>query len=223
MEARAYVEELIVHLVAELAGGRTTVQSVFDKVKGAAAALTAAGLLEPGDVDRFHERTLDALEGTGTVKRVSDSVGSSHEMTAVGPPGAGAAAPRRQGTPRLDAVVPIGQAANLADGRTLVLLSLNRWSTGFDLMYALVGPEPPEAASLRDRSPLDWDWSLTDDLGLRYGVHRAGGGGGGAIHWLYAHANPALRPDASSVFVYVARGGIELFSATIRLDGTIPR
>lgn len=227
MDPASYLTRLIDHLVEATRSGRTGVATgdIEGRVESAAAALAAAGLLEPADLSRWQERALDAMEAGGLIQRLDVGFEGHARVVAaravderVPPP------PGQRPLPEIVDVVPVNMQIALPDGTTLVLLSLNRWSTGFDLMYAIVGLErPAEAIRSRHDSPLDWDWSLTDDFGLRYGVHRAGGGGGDGIEWRHAHASPALRPDARALTVHVARHGSELFSATVQLDGTIRR
>lgn len=229
MDAANYLQRLVDHLVEAARSGRAgvAVEDIEGRVESAAAALAAAGLMESADVSGWRERALDAMEEGGLIQRIAveseDHVELVAAATATGP-AAPPPKPQPRPVPRFIGIVSIGQQTTLPDGTTLVLLSLNRWSTGFDLMYAVVGPEMSgEAVRSRHDSPLDWEWSLTDDLGMRYGVHRAGGGGGGAIQWRHAHASPRLHPDASWLSVHVVRDGSELFSATVQLDGTIPR
>lgn len=117
----------------------------------------------------------------------------------------------------LTGVVPIAQSLTMADGRPLMLLSLNRWTNGFDLQYATTGSDH----GLGDDGPLDWDWTLTDDRGMSYSVRRGGGGGGGSIHWMRMQAVPALPDDARSLRVAARATSGGMFSTTIDLEGTV--
>ena len=218
MDAAAYLTQLIAHLVAGMhEGDDTDVSSVLHTVEGAASALAAAGLLDAGGVQRFNERALDALEASGAIQQISFSSSASFSAAALGSQGR-PPRPRPPGdVPALTGVVPIARTVPLADGGELALLSLNRWTTGFDVLFATVGQD----LSLGDDGPLGWDWSLTDDRGMRYAVRRGGGGGGGTIQWQRVHAVPALPAEARHLSLSAIRDGTQLCSVTVDLEGTV--
>ena len=221
MDAAGYLEQLIAHLIAGMRSGDDIDGSgVLHTVEGAATALAAAGLLDAGDVGRSRQHALDALEASGAIEQITFSSSESFSAAALGPDHdrLPAPAPPREDPPALTGVVPIAQRVAMADGGALSLLSINRWTTGFDLFYATAG----RLRGLRDDGPLDWNWALTDDHGMQYAVRRGGGGGGGgAITWMRLHAVPALPADARHLTIAAARVGAPLLTTTADLTATV--
>lgn len=86
MDAAAYLERLISHLIAGMGSGDDTdVSSVLATVEGAAAALAAAQLLPAADVQVFKDRALEALEDSGAIQQISWSSSASFSTAALGP------------------------------------------------------------------------------------------------------------------------------------------
>ena len=180
-------------------------------VEGAAAALAAFGLLPWDDVTAFGEKTDAALERAGLIKRISveSSESAVVRMSGAGAQDRGATHPRRE----LEQVVPVGVETDLPDGGRLVLLSVNRWSVGFDLLLALLD----NPAAHRDVLKADWQWTIVDDAGLRYDCHTSGASGGRDALWLRAHGRPPIRPTAKRLEIQLDRDGVRLLSTSLNL------
>lgn len=94
-------------------------------------------------------------------------------------------------------VVPLVRTFELGSICELVLISLEAWTTWFNLSYALFGAEGAEGLDL-ERTHLT-PWKARDDIGARYeGIGAAGGGD--ANRWSgHIWFHPALQPNAANL------------------------
>jgi hypothetical protein len=95
--------------------------------------------------------------------------------------------------PELVRVVPLAREAVSRRGYRLMLISLEIWSNGVDLRYALLALAPLEAYPLPGATHR---WRLTDDLGTTYELSGATSGAGRAVHLHQLTFQPAPPPDA---------------------------
>jgi Clp amino terminal domain, pathogenicity island component len=110
--------------------------------------------------------------------------------TLVGGPGVFGQQPE---PPELVRVVPLAREAVSRRGYRLMLISLEIWSNGVDLRYALLALAPlehypPPGATHR--------WRLSDDLGTTYELSGATSGAGRTVHLHQLTFLPAPPPDA---------------------------
>ncbi len=159
MNATAYLETLIRHVVSEMEflSESPAARCARERVEAAAAALVAMGLLPSDDVTAFGERVDAAMEASGLIRRISieQSVSASVDAAGRRPADQRAKHARR----RLEGVLPIAVESQLADDGRLVMLSVNRWNVGFDVMFALLD----QAAGVRDALRDEWQWTVHDD------------------------------------------------------------
>jgi hypothetical protein len=96
--------------------------------------------------------------------------------------------------PELVRVVPLAREAVSRRGYRLMLISLEIWSSGVDLRYALLALAPVESDPLP--GPAIYRWRLTDDLGTSYELSGASSGAGRTVHLHQLSFQPAPPPDA---------------------------
>jgi hypothetical protein len=96
--------------------------------------------------------------------------------------------------PELVRVVPLAREAVSRRGYRLMLISLEIWSNGMDLRYALLALAPVESDPLP--GPAIYRWRLTDDLGTSYELSGATSGAGRTVHLHQLTFQPAPPPDA---------------------------
>ena len=96
--------------------------------------------------------------------------------------------------PELVRVVPLAREAVSRRGYRLMLISLEIWSNGVDLRYALLALAPVEGDPLP--GPAVYRWRLTDDLGTTYELSGATSGAGRSVHLHQISFQPAPPPDA---------------------------
>jgi hypothetical protein len=95
--------------------------------------------------------------------------------------------------PELVKVVPLAREAVSRRGYRLMLISLEIWSNGMDLRYALLALAPLEPYPLPGATHR---WRLTDDLGTTYELAGATSGAGRAVHLHQLTFQPTPPPDA---------------------------
>jgi hypothetical protein len=95
--------------------------------------------------------------------------------------------------PELVRVVPLAREAVSRRGYRLMLISLEIWSNGMDLRYALLALAPLETYPLPGATHR---WRLTDDLGTAYELSGATSGAGRSVHLHQLTFQPAPPPDA---------------------------
>ena len=95
--------------------------------------------------------------------------------------------------PELVRVVPLAREAVSRRGYRLMLISLEIWSNGVDLRYALLALAPLEAYPLPGATHR---WRLSDDLGTTYELSGATSGAGRTVHLHQLTFLPAPPPDA---------------------------
>lgn len=100
--------------------------------------------------------------------------------------------------PILDRVIAVGESVKRPSGLTVVLTSVELWSTLITVNTARTLPQksmgprtPPSPAELADA--LD---SLTDDLGHTYGLRSAASGGGTTLDHSSTHFAGPVDPTA---------------------------
>jgi len=96
--------------------------------------------------------------------------------------------------PDLVRVIPLAREAVSRRGYRLVLISLEIWSNGVDLRYALLALVPLRSHPLEDTRHR---WQLTDDLGTDYELVGTTSGAGRTVHLHQLSFQPAPPPDAS--------------------------
>jgi Clp amino terminal domain, pathogenicity island component len=95
--------------------------------------------------------------------------------------------------PELVKVVPLAREAVSRRGYRLMLISLEIWSNGVDLRYALLALAPLEGYPLPGAAHR---WRLSDDLGTSYALSGATSGAGRTVHLHQLSFQPAPPPDA---------------------------
>jgi Clp amino terminal domain, pathogenicity island component len=95
--------------------------------------------------------------------------------------------------PELVKVVPLAREAVSRRGYRLMLISLEIWSNGVDLRYALLALAPLESYPLPGATHR---WRLSDDLGTSYTLSGATSGAGRTVHLHQLSFQPAPPPDA---------------------------
>jgi hypothetical protein len=123
---------------------------------------------------------------------------------------------RQPEPPELVKVVPLAHEVVRRPGWRLLLISLEVWSNGVDLRYALLALAPPETAPLPgavDR------WRLTDDVGTAYELSGTTSGAGRTVHLHQLSFQPAPPPDASVLtLTLTGEDDAEIATAEIPLD-----
>jgi hypothetical protein len=145
------------------------------------------------DLSRVRQQVIQLLSGyaggEGGPERV---VVREPRPSVVGGPGIF----RQQEPPELVRVVPLAREAVSRPGWRLMLISLEIWSSGMDLRYALLALAPPETDPLPGASHR---WRLTDDLGTAYELSGATSGAGRTVHLHQLSFQPAPPEDASTL------------------------
>jgi hypothetical protein len=145
------------------------------------------------DLPRVRQQVIQLLSGyaggEGGAERV---VAREPRPSVVGGPGIF----RQQEPPELVRVVPLAREAVSRPGYRLMLISLEIWSNGMDLRYALLALAPPETYPLPGATHR---WRLTDDLGTAYEPSGATSGAGRTIHLHQLSFQPAPPEDASTL------------------------
>lgn len=119
-------------------------------------------------------------------------------------------------TSRPQHVVPLVRTFELGSICELVLISLEAWTTWFDLSYALFGAEGAQGLDL-ERTHLT-PWEARDEMGTRYeGIGAAGGGE--ANRWSgHIWFQPALQPSAARLELNVPAPDASGKRIQLRLD-----
>jgi hypothetical protein len=143
------------------------------------------------DLSRVRQQVIQLLSGyaggEGGAERV---VVREPRPSVVGGPGIF----RQQEPLELVRVVPLAREAVSRPGWRLMLISLEIWSDGMDLRYALLALAPPETDPLPGATHR---WRLTDDLGTAYELSGATSGAGRTVHLHQLSFQPAPPEDAS--------------------------
>jgi hypothetical protein len=144
-----------------------------------------------GDLARVRQAVTVELAGPAVREEVAAGrVGSEPRPTVVGGPGI--FGPREP--PDLVRVIPLAREAVSRRGYRLVLISLEIWSNGVDLRYALLALAPVEGDP--PPGPAVYRWRLTDDLGTGYALSGTTSGAGRTVHLHQLTFQPAPPPDA---------------------------
>jgi ClpA/ClpB-like protein len=123
---------------------------------------------------------------------------------------------RQQEPPELVRVVPLAREAVSRPGYRLMLISLEVWSNGMDLRYALLALAPLETYPLPGSTHR---WRLTDDLGTAYELSGASSGAGRTVHLHQLSFQPAPPEDASILTLTLEdEEGAEIATAEIPLE-----
>jgi hypothetical protein len=96
--------------------------------------------------------------------------------------------------PDLVRVIPLAREAVSRRGYRLVLISLEIWSNGVDLRYALLALVPLRSHPLEDTPHR---WQLTDDVGTDYELVGTSSGAGRTVHLHQLSFQPAPPDDAA--------------------------
>jgi hypothetical protein len=146
-----------------------------------------------GDLARVRQAvTVELASVVGGREEVTGRrVGREPRPRVVGGPGV--FGPERE-PPELVRVVPLAREAVSRRGYRLMLISLEIWSNGVDLRYALLALAPEESDPLP--GPAIYRWRLSDDLGTGYELSGATSGAGRTVHLHQLSFQPAPPPDA---------------------------
>jgi Clp amino terminal domain, pathogenicity island component len=145
-----------------------------------------------GDLSRVRGAVTQQLaDHPGGEEGAERRVAHEPRPTVVGGPGVFGDQPE---PPELVRVVPLAREAVSRRGYRLMLISLEIWSNGMDLRYALLALAPLETDPLPGATHR---WRLTDDLGTIYELSGATSGAGRTVHLHQLTFQPAPPPDAS--------------------------
>jgi hypothetical protein len=123
---------------------------------------------------------------------------------------------RQPEPPELVRVVPLAHEVVRRPGWRLMLISLEMWSNGVDLRYALLALAPPETSPLPGAVHR---WRVTDDVGTVYELSGTTSGAGRTVHLHQLSFQPAPPPDASVLTLTLTdEDDAELATAEIPLD-----
>jgi Clp amino terminal domain, pathogenicity island component len=144
-----------------------------------------------GDLARVRQAVTVQLEGRSVGEAAAlRGVVREPRPTVVGGPGVF----EQREPPELVRVVPLAREAVSRRGYRLMLISLEIWSNGMDLRYALLALAPLETYPLPGATHR---WRLTDDLGTTYELSGATSGAGRTVHLHQLTFQPAPPPEAS--------------------------
>ena len=194
---------------------------------GAAQALTAAGIATHAELQAELDRFTQALVDGGFAQRVTASMSSSHSMTAIR---AGETPPARPPDPgpgpaALQQVIALNRTLKAETGRTLWATSVEQWSDGLLLHWALV-PAPNDVEDPLVRSLLSAaSWNARDDLGFEHTSKTVAGGSGTSRLSGFVAFRGAPAPGAHAVTIslredrgeHPPRSGDELFVLDVPL------
>jgi len=142
------------------------------------------------DLPRVRQQVIQLLSShAGVEAGVERLVVREPRPSVVGGPGV-----FQQEPPELVRVIPLAREAVSRRGYRLMLISLEIWSNGVDLRYALLALAPLETYPLQ--GPAIYRWGLTDDLGTTYELSGATSGAGRTVHLHQLSFQPAPPPDA---------------------------
>jgi hypothetical protein len=123
---------------------------------------------------------------------------------------------RQPEPPELVRVVPLAHEVVRRPGWRLMLISLEMWSNGVDLRYALLALAPPETSPLPGAVHR---WRLTDDVGTVYELSGTTSGAGRTVHLHQLSFQPAPPPDAGVLTLTLTdEQDAEVATAEIPLD-----
>jgi hypothetical protein len=170
-----------------------------------------------GDLSRVRQQVIQLLSGyAGGTEGAERLVVREQRPGVVGGPGAF----RQQGPPELVRVVPLAREAVSRPGYRLMLISLEIWSNGVDLRYALLALAPAETYPMRGATHR---WRLGDDLGTAYELSGATSGAGRMVHLHQLSFQPAPPEDASLLTLTLEdEDGTDIATAEISLAGDEP-
>jgi hypothetical protein len=166
-------EHILLGLVRE---GQGVAAQVLEKLGG-------------GDLARVRQAVTVQLAGQPAEEVSGRRVLQEPRPTLAGGPGVFA----EREPPELVRVVPLAREAVSRRGYRLMLISLEIWSNGVDLRYALLALAPLESYPLPGATHR---WRLTDDLGTTYELSGATSGAGRSVHLHQLTFQPAPPPDA---------------------------
>jgi hypothetical protein len=170
-----------------------------------------------GDLSRVRQQVIQLLSGyAGGTEGAERLVVREQRPGVVGGPGAF----RQQEPPELVRVVPLAREAVSRPGYRLMLISLEIWSNGVDLRYALLALAPAETYPMRGATHR---WRLGDDLGTAYELSGATSGAGPMVHLHQLSFQPAPPEDASLLTLTLEdEDGTEIATAEISLADDEP-
>ena len=143
------------------------------------------------DLSRVRQQVTELLSGhAGDEAGAERLVVREPRPSVVGGPGVF----REQEAPELIRVVPLAREVVRRPGYRLMLISLEVWSNGMDLRYALLALAPLETQPMPGATHR---WRLTDDLGTAYELSGATSGAGRTVHLHQLSFQPAPPEDAS--------------------------
>jgi hypothetical protein len=162
------------------------------------------------DQPRVRQQVVQLLSGSEAV--AERLVVREQRPSVVGGPGIF----RQPEPPELVKVVPLAHEVVRRPGWRLMLISLEMWSNGVDLRYALLALAPPETSPLPGAVHR---WRLTDDVGTVYELSGTTSGAGRTVHLHQLSFQPAPPPDASVLTLTLTdEDDAELATAEIPLD-----
>jgi hypothetical protein len=145
------------------------------------------------DLSRVRQQVLELLADRpgGEAGVARPAAGEPRPGVAGGPVALGEREP-----PELVRVVPLAREVASRAGHRVVLISLEVWSNGVDLRYALIALVPPRAYPPEGATHR---WRLADDLGTTYELSGATSGAGRTVHLHQLSFRPAPPPEATSL------------------------
>jgi ClpA/ClpB-like protein len=162
------------------------------------------------DQPRVRQQVVQLLSGSEAV--AERLVVREQRPSVVGGPGIF----RQPEPPELVKVVPLAHEVVRRPGWRLMLISLEMWSNGVDLRYALLALAPPE---ISPPPGAVHRWRLTDDVGTMYELSGTTSGAGRTVHLHQLSFQPAPPPDASVLTLTLTdEDDAELATAEIPLD-----
>jgi Clp amino terminal domain, pathogenicity island component len=162
------------------------------------------------DQPRVRQQVVQLLSGSEAV--AERLVMREQRPSVVGGPGIF----RQPEPPELVRVVPLAHEVVRRPGWRLMLISLEMWSNGVDLRYALLALAPPETSPLPGAVHR---WRLTDDVGTVYELSGTTSGAGRTVHLHQLSFQPAPPPDAGVLTLTLTdEQDAEVATAEIPLD-----
>jgi hypothetical protein len=169
-----------------------------------------------GELSRVRQQVIQLLSGYAGGEAAERVALREPRPSVVGGPGIF----RQQEPPELVRVVPLAREAVSRPGWRLMLISLEIWSNGMDLRYALLALAPPETDPLPGAIH---NWRLTDDLGTAYELSGATSGAGRTVH-LHQLSFQPTPPEDAGVLTLTLRDehGADVATAEIPLGDDEP-
>src|SRR5919108_346944 len=166
------------------------------------------------DQPRVRQQVVQLLSGYAAAEAVGERpvLRGEPRPSVVGGPGIF----RQPEPPELVKVVPLAHEVVRRPGWRLLLISLEVWSNGVDVRYALLALAPPETSPLPGAVHR---WRLTDDVGTTYELSGSTSGAGRTVHLHQLSFQPAPPPDASVLtLTLTGEQDAEIATAEIPLD-----